>query len=119
MTIMMKRFSTLVGLLGILGILYGPAPVLAQQPPDEPQREFGELVPFEELPPEERLPAAPLLVAAYAFAWLAVFFYLWTVWRRLSRVEAEMRTLEQRQTQRGNDASPVNSVNSVNRTSTR
>ena len=44
----------------------------------------------------EQLPAAPLLIAAYAFVWLAAMFYLWTIWRRLGKVEAEMRALEQR-----------------------
>jgi CcmD family protein len=64
---------------------------LAQQPP--PQSEF---VPIDQLPPSEQLPSAPLLVAAYALVWVAVMFYLWTIWRRLNKVEAEMRTLEQR-----------------------
>jgi len=42
------------------------------------------------------LPAAPLLVAAYAFVWVALFVYLWSIWRRLGRVERDMRTLQQR-----------------------
>ena len=29
--------------------------------------------------------AAPLLVAAYSFIWLAAMFYLWTIWRRLGK----------------------------------
>jgi len=57
----------------------------------------GEFVPASSLPPTDQLPAAPLLIAAYAFAWIAVFFFVWTVWRRLSTVEREMRSLEQRQ----------------------
>jgi len=28
---------------------------------------------------------------------VAVFFYLWTVWRRLNKVEGELQTLEKRQ----------------------
>jgi CcmD family protein len=62
------------------------------QPP-APQSEF---VPIDKLPPSEQLSSAPLLVAAYAFVWVAVMFYLWTIWRRLNKVEAEMRALEQR-----------------------
>ena len=46
----------------------------------------------------EHLPAAPLLVAAYAFVWLATMFYLWTIWRRLTRVEADMRALKMKKT---------------------
>ena len=51
----------------------------------------SEFVPIKDLPPTEQLPAAPLLIAAYAFVWVAVLFYLWTIWRRLGKVEAEMR----------------------------
>jgi CcmD family protein len=66
-------------------------PVGAMQPPPG-QSEF---VPINELPPGDQLPAAPLLIAAYAFVWLATMFYVWTVWRRLNRVESEMRALAQ------------------------
>ena len=61
------------------------------QPP--PQSEF---VPLNQLPPADQLPSAPLLVGAYAFVWIAVMFYLWTIWRRLNRVETERRLLEQK-----------------------
>ncbi len=46
------------------------------------------------------MPAAPLLIAAYAFVWIAVMFYLWTIWRRLNKVEAEMRALAQKTARR-------------------
>ena len=52
-------------------------------------------------PITESLPAAPLLIAAYAFVWIAVMFYVWTIWRRLNTVEAEMRALEQRRASAG------------------
>ena len=57
--------------------------------------------PVDQLPPTDQLPSAPLLVAAYAFVWLAVFVYVWTVWRRLNKVERDMQTLQRRQAQRG------------------
>jgi hypothetical protein len=63
----------------------------AVQPP--PQSEF---VPIDTLPPADQLPSAPLLVGAYAFVWLAAMFYMWTIWRRLGKVEADMRALEQK-----------------------
>ena len=44
----------------------------------------------------EQLPAAPLVVAAYAIIWIVVMVYLWTIWRRLTKVETDMRALEQR-----------------------
>jgi CcmD family protein len=68
------------------------ASAFAMQPP-APQNEF---VPMDQLPPADQLPAAPLLVAAYAFVWIAAMFYLWTIWRRLNKVETEMRALEQK-----------------------
>jgi CcmD family protein len=72
------------------------ASALAWQPPAG-QSEF---VPVETLPPGDQLPAAPLLITAYAFVWLAVMFYLWTISRRLNAVETEMRALAQKTAQR-------------------
>jgi CcmD family protein len=46
-----------------------------------------------DLPATESIPAAPLLVAAYAIIWVAAVFYLWTIWRRLNKVEADIRAL--------------------------
>ena len=68
------------------------APALAMQPPTG-QSEF---VPMKGLPPGEQVPAATLLVIGYSFIWVAVAFYVWTIWRRLNRVEAEMRSLAQK-----------------------
>ena len=45
----------------------------------------------------EHLPAAPLVIAAYAFVWLATLFYVWTIWRRLTKVESDMHALQNRQ----------------------
>ena len=56
----------------------------------------NEFVPVDKLPPGEQLPSAPLLIAAYVFVWIATLFYLWTIWRRLGKVEADVRGLEQR-----------------------
>lgn len=67
--------------------------VVAQQPPDAAQEEF---VPIDELPPEEKLPAAPFLIAAYSAAWIIVAVYLWSIWRRLQRVERELADVSRR-----------------------
>ena len=73
-------------------VLLAPVVLAVQQaPPGQ-----SEYVPLKDLPPTEQMPAAPLLIAAYAFAWIAVMFYLWTIWRRLNKVEAEMRVLAQK-----------------------
>ena len=67
----------------------------AQQPPRTTAAQDG-FVPVDTLPPGDPLPAAPLLVAAYAVAWLAIMGYLWSIWRRLSRVEGELAALGRR-----------------------
>ena len=48
-------------------------------------------------PASEQIPAAPLVIAAYAFFLLLMIFYLWTIWRRIGKVESEMQALERRQ----------------------
>ena len=69
-----------------------------QQPP--PKAAQDEFVPIDQLPPEERLPAAPLLIAAYAVAWVAIAGYLFSIWRRLARVEHELADVSRRLQQR-------------------
>ena len=54
-------------------------------------------VPVTGVPASEQIPAAPLVVGAYAFFLLLMLFYLWTIWRRIGKVEADMRALERRQ----------------------
>jgi hypothetical protein len=66
----------------------------------QPSAGQGEFVPIDQLPPADQLPAAPLLIAAYAFVWAALMFYLWSIWRRLGKVEADMLSLEQRSANR-------------------
>ena len=53
----------------------------------------SEFKPVTEIPASEQLPSAPLVIAAYAFVWLAFMFYAWTMWRKLGKVEQELRTL--------------------------
>jgi CcmD family protein len=80
---MIKRASLVVWTLLMIA---GPA--WALQPPPT-----GEFVPIDQLPPSEQLPSAPLLVTAYAFVWVALLFYVWTIWRRLNKVESDMQAL--------------------------
>ena len=63
----------------------------------QPPAGQSEFVPVDSVPLADQLPAAPLLVTAYAFVWIAVMVYLWTIWRRLNKVETEMRALAQKQ----------------------
>jgi CcmD family protein len=50
----------------------------------------SDFVPVDQLGKQESVPGGTLVVAAYAFAWVAVTVYLWTIWRRAARIEREL-----------------------------
>ena len=87
------KTSVACGLVA-LAVLAGPARVTAQ--PAQPPQQQDEFRPISELPPQDQLPAAPLLVTAYAFVWIAAMFYVWSIWRRMNKVEDDMRALSQK-----------------------
>jgi CcmD family protein len=76
--------------LVVLVLISSGSALAFQQPPSEG------FVPVDQLPAQEQLPAAPLVMAAYAIAWLAVFGYLWSIWRRLGKVEREIADVGRR-----------------------
>jgi CcmD family protein len=65
-----------------------------QQPPSNPAQEG--FVPVDQVQSQDQIPAAPLVMAAYAVAWGAVFVYVWSIWRRLGKVEREIADLSRR-----------------------
>jgi CcmD family protein len=83
-----------VAVLAMLVMLVGATTALAQQPP-QPDQDGYVAVTDADLA-LEHLPAAPLLIAAYAIAWVAVFGYLWFIWQRLGRVERELAEVSRR-----------------------
>ncbi len=72
-----------------------PAIAAAQQPPPPTAAQEG-FVPIDQVQAKEELPAAPLVMIAYGIAWLAVFGYVWTIWRRLGNVEREIADVNRR-----------------------
>ena len=62
----------------------------ATQPPS------GDFVPVDETVPGEQIPALPLIAAAYGFIWVGVLGYVWSIGRRLQKVETELADLESR-----------------------
>jgi CcmD family protein len=72
----------LVGFAGMNALVFG-------------QPGQSEFVPVNELPASEQLPAAPLLIAAYLFVWAAMLFYVWSLWRRLGKVERDISEVSQ------------------------
>ena len=75
----------------------------------EPQSEF---VPVTEIPASEQLPAAPLVIAAYAFVWLAFLAYAWLMWRTAGESRAGARRRCRRSLARnGNQGRAMNFAN--------
>ena len=66
--------------------------IMVKQPPSPPDG----FVPAGDLLGREQLPAAPLVIGAYAVAWVAVFGYLWSIWQRVGRVERELADVTRR-----------------------
>ncbi len=64
------------------------APALAQP---QPPKDF---VAVDESQPGEQIPALPLIASAYGFIWIALLGYVWSVGRRLQKVEGELAELE-------------------------
>ena len=77
-----------------LSVLAGAVSIHAS-PPQPPSAQDG-FVPVDNLPQKEQLPAAPLVMGAYAVAWVAVFGYLWSIWRRLGHVERDILEVSRR-----------------------
>jgi CcmD family protein len=82
-----------VAMLCAIVVVSGPSTLCAQPPPGSTPDGF---VPVENLGTQEQIPAAPLVMGAYAIAWIAVFGYLWSIWRRLDRVERELAEVARR-----------------------
>ncbi len=76
-------------------LLAAPAAPLAEQPPPAPDAK-QEYVPVDPTQEQEQLPAAPLVIGAYSVVWLVLVLYLWSIWRRLARVEGEIAQVSRR-----------------------
>jgi CcmD family protein len=90
----MARARLLVVVL-LLGLAVAQATPVLAQPPAQPGGP-SEYVPMKNLPAQETIPAAPLVMGAYAFVWAALLVYVWTVWRRLAKVEGDIHALSAR-----------------------
>lgn len=78
----------------VAGLAAGMAAPVAAQPPTTAAQEG--FVPMDDVPPEDQMPAAPLVAAAYGVVWAIAVGYLWTIWRRLGAVEAELADVARR-----------------------
>jgi CcmD family protein len=88
-----RMIQTVLMTAGLLvSLAVAPSVAMTQQPPEPP----AGFVPADSVPAREQLPAAPLVIAAYAVAWVLVFGYLWSIWSRLGRVERELADVTRR-----------------------
>jgi CcmD family protein len=67
-----------------------------QPPAPTPAAELKGFQPMSEAAPREELPATPLVFYAYAFVWLALIVYVFSIWRRLGRVEQDLAAVQRR-----------------------
>src|SRR5688500_13093707 len=72
-----------------------PPPTPTPVSPAVPAARDG-FVPLSEAAPREVLPATPLVFYAYAFVWLALIGYVFSIWRRMSRVEQDLAAVQRR-----------------------
>src|SRR5262245_10201507 len=104
----MRLIRTLVVMFALAGAAAGVAAVqpplaatMASQPkPDRPPP-TDEFAPIAELPQQGHwraaaagVAAAPMVVAAYSFIWIAFIVYCLSLVRRVKKVEADLATLE-------------------------
>lgn len=88
--IVLNELLRMMCLVLALGAVVAGAELLAAQPAPAATDGF---VPVGELPAVEQLPAAPLVLVAYAFIWVAVLAYVWQLWRRLAAVQKDLDAL--------------------------
>ena len=67
-----------------------------QAPPTPTPAALEGFVPMSEAAPREVLPATPLVFYAYAFVWVALITYVFSIWRRMTRVEQDLAAVQRR-----------------------
>jgi CcmD family protein len=87
----MKRIGAFVILMLLLA-----GPGFAQEPAKPPAAAQDGFVPVDAPIGAETMPAPMLVGIAYAFIWVVLFGYLWSVRTRLATVEREMDTINRR-----------------------
>lgn len=85
------RRQTWVRAFALMALLVGSPAASHAQP--QPPKDF---VAVDETAPGEQIPAIPLVATAYGFIWVVLLGYLWSLGRRLQKVEGELGELESR-----------------------
>ena len=84
------RLQTVVLCAWLLAVPAATTAAGMQQPPS------GDFMPVDETLPGEQIPALPLIATAYGFIWVGLLGYVWSIGRRLQKVESELAELESR-----------------------
>jgi len=91
MTGIQRRVGAIIGTVGLIALV-AVVGLLAQAETDfQPVRSDQAAL--------EKLPATPFVFAAYSIVWVVLIAYIFSLWRRLGRVEQEMAALSSRLTQ--------------------
>jgi hypothetical protein len=93
----LRMVALVVALTAVCGLLQVPpftASVAAQNQTAPKPAAQDEFVPIDELPPQEQVPAAPMVVAAYSFVWIAFLAYVLSLVKRIRKVESDIAALE-------------------------
>ena len=85
----MTRFRRVALAIALL-ICLGGAALFAQDQPNE----FLPVQPGDL--DQEQIPAATLVFVAYAFVWATLLVYVISLWRRMARVEADLKHVSAR-----------------------
>ena len=86
-----------LGAIALALMVLTSAPLHGQQQPPPKQAPQDEFVPVNEpMNAQDTIPAPLLVGTAYAFIWIALFGYVWSIRSRLAAVEREMTALERR-----------------------
>jgi hypothetical protein len=85
-----------IAAVAVLLLCVAAAASAQTQPPPAPPAATDGFVPMSAAAPREVLPATPLVFYAYAFVWLALIVYVFTIWRRMARVEQDLADVQRR-----------------------
>jgi hypothetical protein len=89
-----SRFGPRLAVIWLLAFVAAASLVMAQPAPVPGTQD--EFVPASQLPAGEQMPAAPMVIAAYGFVWVALLVYVWSIWRRVQTVEHDIAELSRR-----------------------
>ncbi len=92
MTHMSKLPRSCIVIAMAIATMLGASLIAQQVPPGTPDG----FVPLDPSAVREQLPAAPPVMGAYGIAWVLLIGYLWSIWRRLGKVQQEIAGLSRR-----------------------